>query len=166
MGIKLDTLNVIHWNLGPRHWKNKVQDIQLLVATHKPDLAFLSEANLYPDTTAEESHIPGYSIVTTLDFDNNYNSRLVLLIREGFNTKIEKWLYGNKTSPVYGSQSQGGEVGDYWLEEFYREHQLIGRIGEADTSTIVCQKFKVEEVCEPMGESREPECRYFSHRGH
>ena len=57
---------VSHWNLGSRQWKKKVNAIQALVDTKKPDLIFISEANMYKVTQECETLISGYQIIKPL----------------------------------------------------------------------------------------------------
>ena len=45
-----NSVNSVHWNLGPRFWINKVEDLQLLVDDVQADIFFISEANLWADT--------------------------------------------------------------------------------------------------------------------
>ena len=53
----MDLIKITHWNLGLCHWRNKVLDIQLLLDQHKPELAFISEANLHSTTSDAERNI-------------------------------------------------------------------------------------------------------------
>ena len=52
-----NSFNLVHWNLGPRHWRNKTDDIQLLVDDLDPDIVFISEANLWQETEEHEAKI-------------------------------------------------------------------------------------------------------------
>ena len=53
-GIKKGNLKVLHWNLGARLWKNKLVDLELLLEEHRPDLCFITEANLWQDHLVHE----------------------------------------------------------------------------------------------------------------
>ena len=38
-------LKIVHWNKGPYHFHNKIDDMKILIYTHKPHILSLSEAN-------------------------------------------------------------------------------------------------------------------------
>ena len=91
------TANIIDWNLGARFWENKTVEIQHLVDEHRPDMVFISESNLRFMVPDHENNIVGYYIVATKDLEPNGLSRLILLVREGFNIEIhhqlmEEWI--------------------------------------------------------------------------
>ena len=112
-----------------------------MIENHCPDLAFFSEANLYPSTTEAERQIPGYTIVTTVDFRMGFNSRLVLLVREGFNVNIEQDLMEADIASIWTTIPRRGTK-KLRVGGVYREHQLIGRSEQVDTSTIECWNSK------------------------
>ena len=58
-GNSLNQLRVIHWNLGSKLWNNKLDEIEMVLADKKPDLFFVSEANLWQDLPESERVIPG-----------------------------------------------------------------------------------------------------------
>ena len=83
-------INVMHWNLGPRYWEKKRDEIQLLVDQHSPDYLYISEANLFQDTPEHQTLIEGYKLVTAKTMSKLKFSRIVLLVKEGMNFTVEQ----------------------------------------------------------------------------
>ena len=79
---KINTLKIINWNLGPRQWRNKVEDISHMVLEYKPDVIVISEANLQFTEDIHLINIKDYDITTTLDYELIGMSRLVVLTRK------------------------------------------------------------------------------------
>ena len=63
-------LNIIHWNGGSRKWPNKILEIESLLLEKKPDLCFVSEANLWEGLDSHDTDIPGYTMHLP-----NYNAK-------------------------------------------------------------------------------------------
>ena len=86
------SVRIIHWNLGSRQWQRKTEDILCLAQELKPDLLFISEANLLEAVPTHETIIEGYTIEkpkTCKNRDLMY-SRLVLLVKQGVQYEILK----------------------------------------------------------------------------
>ena len=82
---KVNKLKIVNWNLGSRKWSRKRDDVVHMLTDFCPDVAVISEGNLYSD---EESHltvIENYNINTILDFELIGISRLVVLTRKDLN---------------------------------------------------------------------------------
>ena len=62
-GNIIPKIKIIHWNVGARLWCNKITDIEALLLQEKPQLCFISEANLWDQVDMEDRQIPGYSII-------------------------------------------------------------------------------------------------------
>ena len=43
------TFNIVHWNIGPAHWTNKIHTIEAMLLDFKPDIAIIGEANIFPE---------------------------------------------------------------------------------------------------------------------
>ena len=52
-------LKIIHWNAGSRLWANKLGEIENLLLDLKPDVCYISEANLWGDLQPEERQLVG-----------------------------------------------------------------------------------------------------------
>ena len=46
-GAPRNQLKIIHWNAGSRLWDNKLIEIESLLLEEKPDMCYMSEANLW-----------------------------------------------------------------------------------------------------------------------
>ena len=62
-GNRVEQLKIIHWNLGSKLWCNKLEDIELLLTEFKPDLCYISEANLWNGLDYHEREILGHEII-------------------------------------------------------------------------------------------------------
>ena len=118
------TLNIIHWNLGSRYWGNKTEEIQILVDEMKPDLVFISEANLFSGLSEHERIILGYKLVITRSMEYMGYSRLVLLVREGLDIKIQESLMEAQIASIWVKISGRG-LQTTMIGGIYREHKLL-----------------------------------------
>ena len=132
-GIKT-SVKMVNWNLGPRRWVNKLEDLEHMTLDHRPDIAIISEANLWHTTEDYEAHIPGYKLIKTKDFQLGYCSRLVVMIREG----LDHQILDNSMEPDIASiwiklSSRGTKP--IIIGAVYREHHLLGRSEPTDHET-------------------------------
>ena len=58
----MKSMKVTHWNAGSKHFKNKLVEIQDFLASRKPDILFISEANVFSSNLDEELVTPGYKM--------------------------------------------------------------------------------------------------------
>ena len=96
-----NTLKVIHWNAGGIRWENKTDRIKHFIADHNPDIACITEANLDYKVEDYETVIPGYIIVKPNTMDNLRYCRILLLIKEHVNYKIETEFMDNQTASIW-----------------------------------------------------------------
>ena len=75
-GIKL-----YHINKGNSHFKNKINDIQMEIQTHNPDIISLSEANLELNDKWSTSQFPDYRFLYDSLSSNIGWARQVALIK-------------------------------------------------------------------------------------
>ena len=120
-----NTIKIGHWNIGSRFWRNKTVEMQHMVDEVKPDMIFVSEANLLSSTSEEEKNIAGYTITTTKDFRNSGISQLVLLIRDNFEVETQMELMENDIASIWVKIPRRGNR-RLILGGMYREHKLIG----------------------------------------
>ena len=81
-------LRVIHWNMGAKLWSNKLELIELVLLDKKPDVFFISEANLWQETPDFDRILPGYKIHVPKTYNSMNHARLVMIARETLNIKI------------------------------------------------------------------------------
>ena len=118
------TIKVVHWNLGSRYWNNKLEDIQHLVDEMNPDLAYISEANLFAGLALHLRQIEGYHLVYTKAMDFFGYSCLILLVKQGFQVKImEDWME-EEVASIWTKIARRGCKGVY-IGGIYREHKLL-----------------------------------------
>ena len=106
-------------------WQNKIEEIQLLVDDHNPDIAFITEANLWEGTNDHEILVEGYEIIKPKTTSGLGYSRVVALIREGFQTRVLNEYMEDDLSSIWlkigGKGSKALIIGG-----MYREHTLLG----------------------------------------
>ena len=90
----------------------------------KPDLIFISEANLEEQTQEYETLITGYSIQKQKPSLVNTISRLVLLIKDGTYIKIEHGKMDQAISSIWTSISRRG-MKKIMICGIYREHRYV-----------------------------------------
>ena len=123
---------IAHWNLGPRFWKNKVEEIQWMVDELKPDIAYISEANLWETDNDHEIQIEGYRIEHPLTRKKYGISRLVALIRENLQYKIAEEIMDDDITSIWiilGGRGRKNTI----TGGVYREFTMIGNNTPADS---------------------------------
>ena len=58
-GKMRNNIKILHWNMGPKFWNNKKEEIEAVILEHFPDLLIISEANLLLSLNDQERGIPG-----------------------------------------------------------------------------------------------------------
>ena len=119
-----DSLKVIHWNLGARLWTNKLEEIELLLTEKKPDLCFLSEANLWSYMEDHEITIPGHNIILPNTMKYLRHARIVLLVKDHLNIHKLNQYMDRDTASIWvriGDTKKNSIV----IGGVYRQHLLL-----------------------------------------
>ena len=82
-GNIIDNIKIIQWNLGSKLWKNKLDDIELLLSEQKLDLCFIMEVNLWEGCGSHEKGIPGHWLNMPNTVGTLHHARIVLVVRDG-----------------------------------------------------------------------------------
>ena len=91
---------------------------------YNPDIGIISEANLWPADLGYQIRIPGYQIVTTIDFSKGCCSRLVVLVREGVNVILLQDYMDPDISSIWLKLPRRG-MRPLIVGAIYREHKLL-----------------------------------------
>ena len=95
-GNRTDSVKILQWNMGSKLWKNKLLEIQSLLAEYKPDLCYITEANLWEGCTPDEMEIPGHWLVLPNTISTLHHARIVLIVRNGLIVeKLDKLMDDN-----------------------------------------------------------------------
>ena len=124
-----NSLLISHWNLGSKKWTNKRNLIQAQVDTDKPDLIFISEANLDELTPLHESLITGYTITMPKSVTINGTARIVLLTRDSLEFTVMDKLMDDTVSSIWIRISRRG-MKSLLLCGVYREHQYLNQVND------------------------------------
>ena len=123
-GNIMKSVKVIHWNLGSKYWDNKKEEIQCIVDEMKPDIIYISEANIFSGLLPELRIIEGYNLVVSRFMDTTGYSRLALLIRDGFQAEVkEDWMQEDVASIWIQVKRRGYKT--LTLGGIYREQKLL-----------------------------------------
>ena len=121
-----NSIKIAHWNLGSRHWRNKTLDVLHMVQEHDPDIAVISEANLFATTPEHERQIQGYTLTGTKEFEQNNCSRIVLLTKDTCRIQILHELMEVDIATIWCKIPRKGRK-TLKLGAIYREHQILGK---------------------------------------
>ena len=124
-GNRVEQLKIIHWNLGSKLWCNKLEDIELLLNEFKPDLCYISEANLWNGLDHHEREILGHEIIYPNTMERLGHARIILLVREGISVvKLNQYMESDTATiwvRVGSSKKKNIIVGG-----IYRQHRVLG----------------------------------------
>ena len=134
------SINIIHWNLGPRRWENKTEDIQLLVDELNPNIAFISEANYWYGLSPPKYLIQGYELITANTMDNLGYSRIIALVREGTQIRIMHELMNKNDLASIWLRWGGNGQRSIIVGGIYREHTLLGQDDPSTSSSPIEQR--------------------------
>ena len=126
-------LKIIEWNMGSKHWIRKQSEIQNVVDTQRPDIIFITEANIFSEDPNYSLKIDNYNLELPLTLSNNKlkYARIAVLLKQDLNYELLP-------------QHMEGDISSIWLKihrkgkkklivgGLYREFQYI-RQSEADT---------------------------------
>ena len=136
-GNRLNQLKIVHWNLGARQWRNKQTDIEVLLTDYKPDICFITEANLWDDHEEHEKVIQGHYMILPNTMKKMKHARIVCLVREGLIvTKLNEFM-DDMTATIWISVGSNKKKA-LRIGGLYREHQQLG-MGDGNASRLELQ---------------------------
>ena len=127
-GVLSRSISIVHWNMGLQHWKRKQEDVEALVLQKKPDLLFVTEANIIHDTPDYQRQIPGYYLILPLIMEMQKYARIALLVRNGL--EVKKKL----------KQHMASDLATIWV-----------KIGQQGRKPLVVGVFTGNNICCSMG---------------
>ena len=94
---------IVHWNKGPSYLQTKHQEIETVIAGHKPHILGLSEANLWKDHDISAVQYPDYQLHTCSTVNNpNLNvSRVVVYTHNSVIVKRRPDLENDNISSIW-----------------------------------------------------------------
>ena len=140
-------IKVIHWNMGSTFWERKIDQIQNIIADLKPDLMFISKANLLNDLPANESDIEGYDLIRPKTSVRYGHSRLVLLIREEIDYSILANCMSDE-APAIWVKIVTKSRRPITIGSAYREHKIILQPLPNDSGSPAQQIFRWNKIVE------------------
>ena len=79
----MKALKIMHWNMGSKYWVRKQEVLQATMDEHKPDIMYITEANLFLEDPDYSLVVEGYKLVKPKTWENpdlEY-ARIVMLIK-------------------------------------------------------------------------------------
>ena len=138
-GNRQSCISIMSWNLGPRHWDKKREDIQLLVDQENPDFVFITEANLFNFIPNHLVEIEGYTLTRAKTTETLGYSRVVLLAKEGLVYTVETTRMHDQVSSIWLRIGGKGRKA-LTLGGVYREHSLVRQPEPNNSSDTVQQE--------------------------
>ena len=121
---KFTQIKVIHWNGGSRLWLNKLNEIEALLSQKSPDICFISESNLWDNTSDVEHNIPGYTLILPNTWSNLKHARIICLVKDDLNIHILREHMDEDTATIWLRVGTGKK--SVLIGGIYREHTLLG----------------------------------------
>ena len=137
-GNQTNQLRIAHWNIGAKLWNNKIEQIEMVLEDLKPDLLYISEANLWKDLPDGDRVIPGHKLFYPKTMSSMEHARLVLIAKDSIEVNILQDYMDDEIPSIWckiGSKKKGITVGG-----FYREYTQLGTEHEQDNPQIRQQK--------------------------
>ena len=131
-------VNIIHWNSGNKKWVNKRNEISQILMDLKPDIMFVSEANIFVEDQDHEICIPGYELLTSNSLETLGYTRMAALIKDKINVEIQtQWMCQNVASIWLKLCKQGGKK--IFICGIYMEHKLLRQPPPNETDSEIEQ---------------------------
>ena len=118
-------IKIIHWNLGAKRWENKRDEIELLLAEMKPELCYITEANLHKGLEDHETNIPDHYLVYPNTMNKLGYARIMLIVKNGVTVQKLDKLMSNNVSTIWVKLGTGKKTG-IKVGGVYREFQYLG----------------------------------------
>ena len=136
-----NTLKIIHWNLGSKKWNRKLTEIGNLLDEQKPDLCYVSEANLWEGLESYEREIPGHYLVLPNTMEFTKHARLVLIVKEGVEVvKLNQYM-DRDISTIWVKIGKSGRK-SLRIGGIYREHSVLGITNRNDSRQVLQEQME------------------------
>ena len=134
-------VNLIQWNMGAKQWQRKFLEIEAVILQFTPDIFIVTEANMKMSLDEHEKNIAGYSMILPLSADIHGLARMVMLVRDGVETKILKKYMDDKVAAVWIRIGAAGRK-PMNICGMYREHRFIYEGAPDDSGTDTNQNIR------------------------
>ena len=127
-GNKTNGIKILHWNAGARHLKNKINDIEHVISTYRPDILGISEANFKKEHSLEDVQIENYSLFlcNTLENPSLNISRVVVYVHNDIAVKRRTDLMNDTFSSIWLEISLPRKK-KFLVGQCYREWQYLNQ---------------------------------------
>ena len=112
-------------------WKNKLIEVEALLLEQKPDLCFITEANLWEGSMAHEREIPGYNLILPNTMTSQKHARIVLVVRNGVEVVKLNQFMDTTSATIWVNSGKGRKALN--IGGIYRELRILGQGHRAAT---------------------------------
>ena len=121
-------LRIVHWNKGPSHLVNKIDELKAIVQKYHPHILGLSEANIFRHHDPDKVQIPDYTIhlCPTISNPQLEVSRVVVYTHSSLVVKMRPDLMDDKISSIWMEIGLPGRS-KILVCNTYREWQYLGQ---------------------------------------
>ena len=119
-----NALVIAHWNMGSSYWINKTTELQLMLEDIKPDIALITEANIFRGDPEYALSIPNFSLILPNIMNKVGNCRIAALVLEGVNVQLLDQYMNDTVASIWMKISLKGKKTIH-LGGIYREHCWI-----------------------------------------
>ena len=143
-----NSLKITQWNMGSTFWIRKTQEIQIMIQEYDPDIAIITEANIFSQDRDYEVNIPNYKLILPNTMGRLGNCRVAVLVKEGTNVqKLDRFMNDSVASVWLRVTTKGRKP--FHLGAVYREHRWIRQPDGDDSETLRHQLIRWESfVCQ------------------
>ena len=117
----------------------QTDDVQLLLDELKPDLCFLSEANLWEGLEPHQLELQGHRLVFPNTMTSQHHARIVLAVKETLTvTKLDQYM-DDHTATIWVRVGDEGK-NSLRIGGIYREHHILGEDNQNMSSQVSQQR--------------------------
>ena len=123
-GVVNHLIKIYHWNKGNGWWEGRVGEIEQIIAAKTLDLLYISEVNLRNEISDRDKLIEGYTMILPKTSVSHGYARLILLIKEEIEFKLQENLMSNVEPSIWIKLKINGRK-SITVGGNYREHKLL-----------------------------------------
>ena len=138
--------SIIHWNMGSKLFQNKLDMIQELVDREKPEMLYISEANLKIEIyeNPHEIKIENYDLIIPKTMTRYKHARLILLIKEGLKYEIMYEIMTDSVPSIWIRPIMAGTKKTF-IGGTYRQHNIIFQNPDENHDSIQAQETRWDQ---------------------
>ena len=118
-------------------WVNKKLELENILEEIRPDLCFISESNLWNDTTVHERQLEGHNLIMPLTMTTMDHAWIILIVKDDLEVEVVD-QYMDKEVATILVKLRDTKRNSIVIGGVNREHQKLGRT-DPDASRMEIQ---------------------------